>query len=374
MIYLDNSATTKPCKSAVDAVMNMLTENFGNPSSTHFCGVNAFMALDKARIQVAKALGCEKEELYFTSGGTASDNTAIFGTVEHLKKRGNRIVTTALEHPAVSECMRRLENEGFEIIRLPADSEGHFTYEELCQAINAKTILVSVMAVNNELGTINNIKQIRKAVTATKSPAYIHVDAVQGFGKLNMKPSAMNVDLMSISSHKVHGPKGAGALYIRKGLKITPYLLGGGQEKGIISGTESLPAIVGFGQACQELLPVSKSLERMTALRDNFVDKLRMTEGIFINSPSDALPYIINISVPGIPSEVMVNFMSKNGICISAGSACKKGHRSDVLSVIGLPPERIDSAVRISLSTDNTAEELDILYEKIKEAMDRFIR
>lgn len=374
MIYLDNSATTAVCKEAADAVYGMLTENFGNPSSTHNMGARAAKTLDAARAAAAQAVGCKKEEIFFTPGGTYADNTAVFGTVRKLGKRGKRIVTSSVEHPAVEECMKRLEAEGYDVVRLSAGSDGRISAEEAEQAIDKNTILVSVMSVNNEIGSVNDIRLLRRLINRSGSPALLHTDAVQAFGKINIRPASTGADLVSVSSHKIHGPKGAGALYIKSGIKIQPYILGGGQENGLVSGTEPLPSIAGFAAACSALGDIQKKYERVSALRDGFVSGLGGIPGVFVNSPADALPYIVNISVPGIPSEVLVNFMSEREIYISAGSACKRGHRSDVLSQIGLPPERIDSAVRISMSADTTAEELGIFTENLKEAIARFVR
>ncbi len=373
-IYLDNSATTKVCREAADAMMKMLTENYGNPSSLHKKGVEASKALENARQNIADALSCSKEEIYFTPSGTAANNTAIFGAVNANKRNGNRIITTAIEHPSVNECMKRLEEQGFEIIRLRTDSTGAFSPQELLNAINNKTILISIMAVNNEIGTINPINLIKTAVRRANSPALIHVDAVQGFGKIPINPNKSGIDLLSVSSHKIHGPKGAGALFIKKGTKIQPYLVGGGQEKGIISGTEAMPAIIGFGEAVKALPNVSAELSHIKEIRDYFVREVTKIGGVHINSPSDALPYIINLSVLGVPSQTIVNSLSEFGIYVSAGSACKKGHRSEVLTAIGLDGKRIDSAIRISLSRFTTKQDMDEVTEAVNKIVMRIRR
>lgn len=373
-IYLDNSATTKVCREAADAMMKMLTENYGNPSSLHRKGVEASKALENARQNIADALSCSKEEIYFTPSGTAANNTAIFGAVNANRRNGNRIVTTAIEHPSVNECMKRLEEQGFEIIRLRTDSKGAFSPQELLNAINNKTILISIMAVNNEIGTINPIHMIKTAVRRTNSPALIHVDAVQGFGKIPLNPNKSGIDLLSVSSHKIHGPKGAGALFIKKGTRIQPYIVGGGQEKGIISGTEAMPAIIGFGEAVKALPNVSAELSHIKEIRDYFVREVTKIGGVHINSPSDAIPYIINLSVLGVPSQTIVNSLSEYGIYVSAGSACKKGHRSEVLTAIGLDGKRIDSAIRISLSRFTTKQDMDEVTEAINKIVMRIRR
>lgn len=368
-IYLDNSATTKVCREAADAMMKMLTENYGNPSSLHSKGVEASKAIENARQNLADALSCSKDEIFFTTSGTTANNTAIFGAVNANKRKGHRIITTSLEHPSVSECMKKLEEQGFEIIRLKPDMNGAFSPMELMNAINSKTILISIMAVNNEIGTINPINQIKTAVKRASSDALIHVDAVQGFGKIPLNPSKAGIDLMTVSSHKIHGPKGAGALYIRKGVKIQPHVVGGGQEKGIFSGTEAMPAIVGFGTAVKSLPNITQELADTKTIRDYFVREVTKIGGVHINSPDDALPYIINLSVLGVPSQTIVNSLSEQGIYVSAGSACKKGHRSEVLTAIGLDGKRIDSAIRISLSRYTTKRDMD----EVVKALDKIV-
>ncbi len=373
-IYLDNSATTKVCREAADAMIKMLTENYGNPSSLHKKGIESSKALENARQNLADALSCSKDEIYFTPSGTVANNTAIFGAVNANRRKGNRIITTSLEHPSVNECMKKLEEQGFEVIRLKPDINGAFSPAELMNAINGKTILISIMAVNNEIGTVNPINQIKTALRRVNSQALIHVDAVQGFGKIPLNPAKTGIDLMSVSSHKIHGPKGAGALYIRKGLKIHPYLVGGGQEKGMVSGTEPIPAIIGFGEAVKALPNVTAELAHIKDIRDYFVREVVKIGGVHINSPADALPYIINLSVPGVPSQTIVNSLSEQGIYVSAGSACKKGHRSEVLTAIGLDGKLIDSAIRISLSRYTTKQDMDFVVKAIDNIAKRIRR
>ncbi len=368
-IYLDNSATTKVCPEAVRAVTDCLTENYGNPSAVHSKGIKAKMLLDASRQKIADALSCDSSEVYFSHSGTLANNTAIFGAVEAKRKTGNRIITTSLEHPSVSRCMDKLEKCGFEVIRLAPSANGSFRTEQLVNTVNKNTILISTMLVNNETGAINPVDMISKVVKRTASPALIHVDAIQGFGKIPVKPARMGVDLLSISGHKVHAPKGVGALYIRKGIKIKPFLSGGGQENDMFSGTEALPAIAGFGAAASALPDLNKQLEQTRNLKNFALNELSKIPAVEINSPSDALPYILNISVTGIPSQVLINYLSQKGIYISAGSACKKGHRSEVLTAMGLPAKRIDSAVRISLSRFTTKEEIAVFCEGVNDAV-----
>lgn len=373
-IYLDNSATTKVCPEAVNEMVETLTHSWGNPSSLHKKGVEASRVLENARARIARAFSCSPDEVYFTSSGTAANNTAIFGAVYANRRRGNRIVTTSLEHPSVNEAMKRLEEQGFEVIRLRPDNFGRFSLNDLYSVINKNTILVSIMMVNNELGTINPVQNIKTAVMRAGAPALIHVDAVQAFGKIHVKPSKIGADLISVSSHKIHGPKGAGALYIKKGVRIKPYVVGGGQENGVFSGTEAMPNIAGFGAAAAELGDIDASFEKVRGVRDRFIEKVTRIPGVYINSPSDSLPYIINMSVTGLPSQTVVNSLSERGIYISAGSACKRGHDSEVLKAIGLPSDRTHSAIRISMSRFTTDEEMNALVDAIAAAVSRIRR
>ena len=368
-IYLDNSATTKVCPEAVRAVTDCLTENYGNPSAVHSKGIKAKMLLDASRQKIADALSCDSSEVYFSHSGTLANNTAIFGAVEAKRKTGNRIITTSLEHPSVSRCMDKLEKCGFEVIRLAPSANGSFRTEQLVNTVNKNTILISTMLVNNETGAINPVDMISKVVKRASAPALIHIDAIQGFGKIPVKPARMGVDLLSISGHKVHAPKGVGALYIRKGIKIKPFLSGGGQENDMFSGTEALPAIAGFAAAVSALPDLNRQLEQTRNLKNFALNELSKIPAVEINSPSDALPYILNISVTGIPSQVLINYLSQKGIYISAGSACKKGHRSEVLTAMGLPAKRIDSAVRVSMSRFTTKEEIAVFCEGVNDAV-----
>lgn len=367
-IYLDNSATTKVCPEAVNAMMSVLTENYGNPSAVHARGIAARQALDTARRQLAGVISAQPEEIYFSHSGTLANNTAIFGAVRARRRLGNRIVTTALEHPSVARCMDALEEQGFEVIRLAPGENGAFRPEDLVNAVNKNTILVSAMLVNNETGAVNPVELIQKAVKRANAPALVHVDAIQGFGKLPVKPGAMGIDLMTMSGHKVHAPKGVGALYIKKGVQIKPYVVGGGQENNLFSGTEALPAIVGFGAAAAALPDIGTQLKAMNALRLKTFEMLSRIGQVSINSPRDSLPYIINMSVRGIPSQVLINYLSERGIYVSAGSACKRGHRSEVLNKMGIAPELIDSAIRVSMSRFTTAEEMAVFCRTVEEA------
>ena len=365
--YLDNSATTKPCKEAVDAVVSALENEWGNPSSLHFSGLEASALLEKSRSAVASSLMCGSDEIYFTSGGTESNNLALYGAAAKMRRYGNRIVSTAVEHPSVYETLSALGKEGFEIVRLPVDGYGRVNENDIFEAVNSGTILVTMMYVNNEVGTILPVKALRRAVTRAKAPALIHCDAVQAYGKLEARPKSLGVDLMTVSSHKIHGPKGAGALYVSRDAALMPRVFGGEQEKKLRPGTQAMPAIAGFGAAAGELRDIKTNLERVTNLRDYMLAELERAGDIAVNSPPDALPYVTNISVLGVKSEPMLNYLSSKGICVSSGSACSKGKKSRVLTEMGLSRERAETPLRISFSRFTSKEEIDYLIEMISQ-------
>lgn len=366
--YLDNSATTKPCNGAKKRLNEALDLLWGNPSSLHEKGLSAQLLLEDARDAVSKVISCEKSELYFTSGGTESNNIAVFGAAHAMQRKGKRVVVSSVEHPSVAKAFDALEKDGFEVVRLPVDRFGLVSYESLLEAIDEKTVLVSMMAVNNELGTIEPIEKLSRAVKAKNSPALIHVDAVQAFGKIPLNVKKLKIDLMSVSAHKIHGVKGAGALFTRKGVRLAPHIFGGGQEKDIRPGTEPLPAIAAFYGAVEEL-STAQSLKKLTALRDGFVSVLSALDGVVINSSADSLPYIVNISLPHLPSEAVLNFLSSRDVYVSSGSACAKGHQSPVLTAAGLEKERVDSSLRISLSRFTTEQELEMCIDGLSEAL-----
>ena len=367
MIYLDNSATTKPCNEAVEAMTAALTENWGNPSSLYRFGFAAAAQLRSARSAVAAALGAEANRVFFTSGGTEADNWAIFGTVKRLGKRGKHLITTTIEHPAVLNCMKELESQGFEVTYLQPDSFGRITLDTLKSALRKDTILVSVMMVNNETGAVMPISQMAKLTHKLCPNALFHTDAVQGFLKIPFSAKTLGADLISISSHKVHGPKGAGALYIAPQLKSFPaIMLGGGQENAMRSGTEATPAIMGFAAACSAVsATLSRDLLREKELMNWLVEELCKLPDVKINGAQDA-PHILNLSIPGVPTQNSINLLQDADICVSAGSACAKGHRSHVLTEMGLSPEVIDGSFRISLCRDTTREELMALLDAIR--------
>ena len=366
--YLDNSATTQPCKEAVDKMNYALKTCWGNPSSLHAKGIAASELIEDSRRNIAKALSCESSEIYFTSGGTESNNIAVFGAAYAQRRRGSRIITTSIEHSSVEECVKALENQGYDVVRLRVNERGVIDERQLYAATNPSVVLISMMYVNNEVGSIQPVEFAKRAVVHSGANALIHCDAVQAFGKVQLKPYNMGVDLMTVSSHKIHGPKGAGALFVKKGTKLVQHSFGGLQENKIRPGTEPLPAIAGFGAAAAAIPDYSESLKYVTDLRNYMVAKLRTIEGVRINSPENALPYITNISVEGIPSEVMLNYLSGLGICVSSGSACSKGHKSRVLKAMNLSDDVINTALRISLSVFTTKEEIDYLIGGIASA------
>lgn len=371
--YLDNSATTRVSDTVSAKVAEMMTENYGNPSSLHSLGIKAENELEKSRGIIADELGVSENEIFFTSGGTEANNLAVFGVTEWLKKRGNKIVTTAVEHSSVMEAMARLEKKGFEITYIKPDESGHFSAEQFENAIDEKTILVSVMYVNNEVGTILPIDKIRKIIDRKKSPAVLHSDCVQAFGKIPVKPKKLGLDIATVSGHKVHAPKGVGAIYIKKGLHPKPLLYGGEQEKKLRPGTEALPLIAGLGQAVSEL-EIGKNYDYIKSLNAYAKEKLGEIDGISFNSPEDALHYIINFSVDGIRSETMLHFLAQREVYVSSGSACAKGKPSHVLSAMGLNQKRADSALRVSFSKENTEEDIDALVEGVKEGLSSLAR
>ena len=370
MIYLDNSATTKPCQEAVEAVTQALTESWGNPSALYSFGIEAARLMRTARTKVAAALGAAPDRVFFTSGGTEADNWALLGTAKRFGKRGKHIITTAIEHHAILNCMKELEAQGFEVTYLQPDELGRISTDSLKAALRKDTILVSIMMVNNETGAVMPISQMAKLTHKLCPEAIFHTDAVQGFLKIPFSAKTLGADLISVSSHKIHGPKGAGALYINPKLKSFPPLLtGGGQESGYRSGTEGTPAIFGFAAACAAAaISYRQDIIREKALLDNLVDKLSALDGVLVNGAHEA-PHILSLSVPGVPTQNSINVLQDAGICVSAGSACAKGHRSHVLSAMGLKPEVIDGSFRVSLCKDTTQEELDTLVDAIQKAV-----
>lgn len=363
MIYLDNSATTKPCAACVQAMTELLTEDWGNPSSLHGPGLTARARLKTAREQVAAALGAESDRVFFTSGGTEADNWAIASAVQRLGKRGKHIITTAVEHHAVLHPMQKLEQQGFEVTYLQPDETGFVSVDALKAALRPDTILVSIMMVNNESGAVMPIADMVKATRRMSPLALFHTDAVQGFLKVPFKAKTLGADMISISSHKIHGAKGTGALYIRPNLPLPPFILGGGQELDYRSGTENTAGICGFGAACAAT-DAKADIAHMTHLRDLARQKLAEIPGLVLIGKQDA-PHIVSLSLPGVRSQGIINCLFDRGICVSAGSACAKGHRSHVLEAMHQSPEVIDGAIRVSFSRDNTEADVQALCDAL---------
>ena len=368
MIYLDNSATTKPCKEAVEAIQLAMTENWGNPSALYGFGIDTAHQLRDARHKVAAALGAEPDRIFFTSGGTEADNWALFSTVRRFGKKNKHIITTAIEHHAILNCMKELETQGFEVTYLQPDETGTVTLAALREALRPDTILVSIMMVNNEVGSVMPIAQMAKLTKRICPNAIFHTDAVQGFLKVPFAAKTLGADLISISSHKVHGPKGCGALYISPKLKSFPALLqGGGQESNFRSGTEGTPAIFSFAAAAAAGAATFKEdITREKQLLDDLIEKISALDGIVINGCHEA-PHILSLSIPGVPTQNTINILQGHGICVSAGSACAKGHRSHVLEAMHLSPETMDGSFRISLCRDTTAEELELFLQVVRD-------
>ena len=359
MIYLDNSATTRPNEACVAAMNELLTECWFNPSSVYRPGMDAAHRLKTARAQVAQALGAETERVFFTSGGTEADNWAIFSTAKRLGKRGRHIVTTAVEHHAVLHPMQQLEAQGFEVTYLQPDETGFVSVEALKAALRPDTILVSIMMVNNESGAVMPMRRLAPL-------ALFHTDAVQGFLKVPFKAKTLGADLISISGHKVHGPKGVGALYIKPGLPLPAFIHGGGQEGNFRSGTENVPGICGFGAAAAAT-DAAADIAKMARLRDLAREILPEVPGLVLIGAQEA-PHIVNLSLPGVRSQGIINCLQSEGIFVSAGSACSKGHRSHVLEAMKLAPAVIDGSVRVSFSAENEEADVYALREALIKA------
>ena len=366
--YLDNSATTRVCPEAAQAAIVAMTECYGNPSSTHTKGREAKKLLDRSRAQVASLLGCQAQELVFTSCGSESDNWALLGGAEAKKRSGVHIISSAVEHDAIRRSLDELECNGFTVTRLKPDRSGAIPVEAVEHALTPDTILVSLMLVNNETGAVTDISGVSRLLKASASPALLHTDAVQAFGKLPFTPRSLGADLISVSGHKLHAPKGVGALYIRSGLRLKPFVVGGGQEEGRRAGTEALPQIAAFGTACALAKEgLAENGARMAALKRDCIGQLAAAIPDF-TWVETAAPHILNLSLPGYRSEVLMNFLEAREIYVSKSSACKKGARSHVLEAIGLDARTIDGAIRVGLSRYTTQEDIDALCQGLIDA------
>ena len=366
IIYLDNSATTRPSPAAAEAAERTIRANFGNPSSLYRLGLDAEKEVKAARKSVASCFGASDTEVFFTSGGTESDDTALFGGWESRKKQGSRIISTAVEHPAVLRCLDVLKARGADVVLVPVKKDGNLDMEAFKEALTDSTVLVSVMHVNNETGAIFPVEEISSVIRKRfgNDPAarpLLHSDCVQSLGKIPVDVRKTGVDLASFSAHKIHGIKGSGALYLRSGLHIPPFIYGGGQEKNFRSGTENVPGIAAFGAAAEELkLPDPAPAKRLKELILSEIPDVR------INSPEDGCPLILNVSFLGCRAEVLLHMLEQDGICVSTGSACSsKSKGSHVLSAMGLSPEEIEGALRFSFSRDNTLEEVEFVAERL---------
>lgn len=371
-VYLDNSATTRCYDDVAQLMHKIMCEDYGNPSSMHNKGLEAEQYLRYAAETLANLLKVSEKEILFTSGGTESDNIALIGTAMANHRRGRHLITTRIEHPAILQPMAYLENQGFQVTYLPVDHEGKISLQDLERAIRPDTILVSIMHTNNEIGSIQPIAEAGELIKRVNPQTLFHVDAVQGFGKFRIYPARMHVDMLSVSAHKIHGPKGVGFLYIRKGAKVSPIIYGGGQQKGMRSGTENVPGIAGLAKAAEMVYQnLDEDMERMYGLRDMFVQGVSGIEDVKINGcpGREGAAHIVSLSVRGIRSEVLLHALEERGIYVSAGSACSsnKPQTSATLKAVGVERELLDSTIRFSFSVFTTAEEIQYTIQTLCE-------
>lgn len=370
--YFDNSATTKCFDSVTDIMTKVMREDYGNPSSMHQKGVDAERYIRYAKETIAKSLKVSEKEILFTSGGTESDNIALIGSAMANYRSGKHLITSAIEHPAVIQTMKYLESQGFTVTYLPVDETGRVRVKDLASAMTRDTILVSVMCVNNEIGSLQLIEEIGTTIKNMNPRTLFHVDAVQGFGKTKIYPKKMKIDLMSVSGHKIHGPKGIGFLYINERVRIRPIIFGGGQQNGMRSGTENVPGIAGIGKAVEEMYAqMDTDIERLYTLKNHFIDSIENIEGVQVNGLTgfDSAPHIVSVSIRGVKSEVMLHALEEKGVYVSAGSACSahKKETSATLNAIGLSRDLLDSTIRFSFSVFTTKEEIDYAVSQMKE-------
>ena len=372
-VYFDNSATTKVYDEVIDVVVKTMREDYGNPSSMHLKGLDAEHLVSKSAETISKVLKCLPEEIVFTSGGTESNNMAIIGTALAKKRTGKHIVVSSVEHASVSSVMQFLIREGYEVTYIPSDEHAIVSPEAFANAVREDTILVSCMHINNEIGSIMPIREIGKAVKTKNPNLYFHVDAIQSFGKIEAIPKNLGADLMSVSGHKIHGPKGSGFLYIKKGTLIRPIIYGGGQQKNMRSGTENVPAIAGLGIAVEKTFNnFEDKINHIKSVRDRLVNGLTAIDEVYTNSDIEkGAPHIASISFVGVRAEVMLHTLEDKGIYVSSGSACSsnKSKESAVLSAIGLDKKRLESTLRFSFGEDNTEEEVDYAIKTINELL-----
>lgn len=374
MIYLDNSATTRPFDKVREIMVKAMDVDFGNPSSMHNLGVASENYIRKAKEQLTKALKCKDSEILFTSGGTESDNMAIIGGCEANKRVGKHIITTKIEHPAVLETFKYMESIGYETTYLSVDASGVISLDELKSALRPDTVLVSIMHVNNEIGSVMPLEEIGKIVKANNEKTLFHVDSVQGFGKFKINPKKMNIDLLSISGHKIHGPKGVGVLFIADKTKINPIIFGGGQQKALRSGTENVPGIAGIGLATELIYKdFDSKIEKLYDIKKQLVDGLLSIENVTVNGLKDDIketaPHVVSASIAGVRAEVMLHALEDKGIYVSSGSACasNKPAISETLKAIGVKQELLDSTIRFSTSVETTAEDIENTIKALQE-------
>ena len=369
--YFDNSATTRVLDSVKDIVVKTMTEDYGNPAAKHRKGMEAEQYIREARKIIADSMKVQEKEILFTSGGSESNNMALIGTAWANQRAGKHIISTAIEHPSVYNPLGVLEELGFEVTILPVDHDGHISLKELEEAIRPDTILVSTMYVNNEVGAVEPVEEISRVIKAKNPSALYHVDAIQAYGKYVIRPKKQGIDLLSVSSHKIHGPKGVGFLYIRSGVKIKPLIYGGGQQAGMRSGTENVPGVAGFGAAVKEMYTDhAEKIQKLIGLKDYMTDRLGEIEGTVINSKKGeaSAPQIVSASFEGVRSEVLLHALEDKGIYVSSGSACSSNHPgiSGTLKGIGVAQKLLDSTIRISFGIFNTKEEVDYTIDVLK--------
>lgn len=374
MIYFDNCSTTKPCVEAVKAAKTALEDTWGNPSSLHKMGVSSEKLVNDARSAVAKALNADDSEIVFTSGATESNNTAIFSAALSRGKRRKKIITTAFEHPSAAEPIKRLEEHGFEIVRIFPDKDGVISPSDVLSKIDSNTLLVSLMLVNNETGVITDVSKIFKAIKLRDKEIYTHTDAVQGFLKININSKTTFADMISISAHKAYAPKGIGALYIKKSVNLLPFIVGGGQESGRRSGSESTVLINAFGAAVKANADnIQARYEKAKLLREYLSKSIEDIDGVYLHEFKNSLPYINSLTVEHYKSETLLHFLEAREIYVSSGSACSKGKKSEVLKAFGYNGSQLESTLRISFCADNTTEQIDEFVNAVKEAKKRLI-
>ena len=372
--YLDNSATTRCLPAAAEMMMSLLTQEYGNPSSMHNMGVIAENYMNDARKKIAKTLKVQDKEIYFTSGGTESNNIAIIGSTRANNRAGKHVITTGIEHASVANPFHELEENGYEVTYLSVNEYGEISLEELENAIRPDTILVSLMHVNNEIGAVEPIEEAGQIIKVKNPKTLFHVDAIQSYGKFRISPKKMNIDLLSVSGHKIHGPKGSGFLYIKDKTKIKPLVYGGGQQKGMRSGTENVPAIAGLGVAAEAIYTdFDEKIEHLYQLRERFIEGVQKISGVSVNGRTDrnAAPHIVSVSIDGVRAEVMLHTLEDRGIYVSAGSACSsnKPAVSRTLKSIGLKESLLDSTIRFSFCVDTTEAEIDYALEVMGEVI-----